>query len=231
KMKRELGIWRRLEPHPNIVPLLGKVRGDEFASDYPCMVSMLMPHGTLSEYVSRCDTPLPLSKRIRLVSESLHSKDIVHGDFHPGNILIDRNHNPRVTDFGFSQTLTRQDELTYLFTHSIRPGAKMWVAPELSRPDLFDDLKFEATLSSDIYSLGSIILFTLSGKLPWDKAEFESQLEQLNNPPRPLWPIIPDVAWEFIERCWSPRVPKNRPSAQEVLSFTTDRLEKLLQPK
>ena len=73
--------------------------------------------------------------------------------------MIDADHNPRITDFGLSQTLTRQDHLTYLWTDSIRPGAAMWIDRELLFPDLFPDLNFEATLNSDIYSLGSIILF------------------------------------------------------------------------
>ena len=71
----------------------------------------------------------------------------------------------------------------------------------------------------------------MSGKLPWNETDIESQLEELNNPPRPPWPVIPDVVWDFIERCWSPQDPRSRPSAQEVLSFSRDRLERLLQPK
>ncbi|KAF8550580.1 hypothetical protein OG21DRAFT_1513853 [Imleria badia] len=39
KTRRELGIWRRLE-HPNIIPLLGTARGEDFTSDHPCMVAM-----------------------------------------------------------------------------------------------------------------------------------------------------------------------------------------------
>lgn len=66
-MKRELGIWRRLE-HPNIVPLLGTAHGEDFASDHPCMVSMWMPHGTLAEYVSGRDNVPSLPSRIQLVS-------------------------------------------------------------------------------------------------------------------------------------------------------------------
>ena len=77
--------------------------------------------------------------------------------------MIDRDHNPRLTDFGLSQTLNPQNDLTYLWTKSVFPGAAMWVAPELLYPDLFpdvvDEAKVEATLNSDIYSLGSIILF------------------------------------------------------------------------
>ena len=66
-MRRELGIWRRLH-HPNIVPLLGTARGEDFGSDHPCMVSMWMPHGTLAEYVRQRDNELSLPSRIRLVS-------------------------------------------------------------------------------------------------------------------------------------------------------------------
>ena len=66
-MKRELGIWRRLD-HPNIVPLLGKARGEVFGSEHPCMVSMWMPHGTLAQYVNPGESLLPLRSRIQLVS-------------------------------------------------------------------------------------------------------------------------------------------------------------------
>ena len=63
-MKRELGVWKRLS-HPNIVPLLGKAYGAKFGSDYPCMISMWMPKGTLAEYI---ETRPLLSQRIQLVS-------------------------------------------------------------------------------------------------------------------------------------------------------------------
>ena len=66
-MKRELGIWKRLD-HPNIVPLLGTAQGDDFGSDHLCMVSVWMPHGTLAQYVNQCDNVLSLPDRIRLVS-------------------------------------------------------------------------------------------------------------------------------------------------------------------
>lgn len=74
--------------------------------------------------------------------------------------MIDQNHHPRLIDFGLSQALSpRQDQLSYLWTDSVRPGASMWAAPELLHPDLYPDLKVQATFSSDIYSLGSILLF------------------------------------------------------------------------
>ncbi|KAG8216990.1 kinase-like domain-containing protein, partial [Butyriboletus roseoflavus] len=237
-LRRELEIWRRLD-HPNIVPLLGTARGEDFGSDHPCMVSMWMPHGTLIDYLKHHGTMLSLPGRVHLIRgsvaglEYLHSKQVVHGDFHPGNILIDDEHNPRLTDFGFAQTLSpEQDQFSYLWTDSIRPGAVMWAAPELQYPDLYPNFEIGATFNSNIYSLGSTILFILSGKYPWkNRGEAEVKSRELQNPPRPVWPTnIPDGVWNFIERCWSPRRPKNRPSAQEVMSFSSDRLERLMQP-
>ena len=66
-MKRELGIWKRLD-HPNIVMLLGTASGEDFGSDHTCMVSMWMTHGTLADYVNQGEIMLSLPSRIRLVS-------------------------------------------------------------------------------------------------------------------------------------------------------------------
>jgi len=59
----------------------------------------------------------------------------------------------------------------------------------------------------------------------------EKKLNQFKNPPRPVQPVTPDRDWEFIKRCWSPRLPRNRPSAQDILSFCEDKPEQLLQPR
>ena len=67
-MRREQGIWKRLDHHPNIVPLLGKAYGGDFGSDHPCMVSMWMSRGTLADYIKEGAETLSISSRIQLVS-------------------------------------------------------------------------------------------------------------------------------------------------------------------
>ncbi|KAF9230669.1 kinase-like domain-containing protein, partial [Melanogaster broomeanus] len=217
---RELGIWRRLD-HPNIVPLLGTASG--FGSGkYPCMVSMWMPHGSLSSYIKKCGTELGTSNRLQLIKgmadglDYLHSQNIVHGDLHPSNVLIDSEHNARLTDFGFTQVLgSVHEEMDYLQSANIRPGAMMWAAPELfpdgpcSRPHI--------TVKSDIYSLGCIILFVLSGRKPWPRScDRQQKIRNGKSPERPKSPAISDDMWMFIEKCWSPTSPMARPSAEEV---------------
>ena len=82
-------------------------------------------------------------------------------------------------------------------------------------------------------SVSELELQILLEKFPWpNRREAEVKLMEFQNPPRPVWPAnVPDDVWNFIERCWSPRAPRNRPSAQEVLPFVRDRLQQLLQPK
>ena len=81
-----------------------------------------------------------------------------------GNVLIDRQGNARITDFGLSQFLLPVDDGTsYLQTLTACPGAVMWTAPELMYPKLYpkwnEDGKPRATLNSDIYSFGNMLLF------------------------------------------------------------------------
>lgn len=81
-----------------------------------------------------------------------------------GNVLIDGENNARLTDFGLSQLLLPGDDgSSYLRTMSINPGAVMWTAPELVYPKLYPkwskDGKPMATLNSDIYTFGNMILF------------------------------------------------------------------------
>jgi hypothetical protein len=48
-------------------------------------------------------------------------------------------------------------------------------------------------------SIPNLDVQILSGKLPWKEADLESQLEELNSPPCPPWPVIPDAVWDFME--------------------------------
>ncbi|KAF8552361.1 kinase-like protein [Imleria badia] len=235
-LRRELGIWRRLD-HPNIVPLLGKTCGTGFGFDHDCMVSMWMPQGTLHIYLKNPEKTLVTFDRVLLIKDTanglnyLHSNGIVHGDLHPGNVLIDGESNARLSDFGLSQLLLPVDDgSSYLRTMSVHPGAVMWAAPELVYPKLYpkwnEDGKPRATLNSDIYTFGNMILFILSDKTPWpDVPTAWKQLRKREVPQRREFSAISDDVWKFVKKCWTPKTPGDRPSAQEILLFISRTLE------
>ncbi|KIJ67506.1 hypothetical protein HYDPIDRAFT_25952 [Hydnomerulius pinastri MD-312] len=188
-----------------------------------------MPGGTLR---ARVESPEPLGIDVRLHLlkgvaaglEYLHSQHVMHGDLHYMNVLVDGENNARLTDFGMTSVVGEVcAALEYLQTANVRHGSMMWAAPELFPNADHPSHVPEATVKSDIYSLGSIIRFVLSGEPPWppEVSDLEKKIREGEIPERPasLAPPTWNEIWTFIERRWSPHSPPIRPSAKEVLSF------------
>lgn len=94
----------------------------------------------------------------------LHSKKIVHRDLKPKNILIGQSENftsppkMKLADFGISKKQTRE----YYFSNTGSYGTVGWAAPEL-----FKDSNDHFDLSVDIFSLGCIFGYVLTGHHPF----------------------------------------------------------------
>ncbi|KAH7889071.1 P-loop containing nucleoside triphosphate hydrolase protein [Phlebopus sp. FC_14] len=115
-----------------------------------------------------------------------------------------------------------REGLSYLHLSKARPGALRWTAAEF-----FSATPIPTTKKSDVYSLGSLILYVLSGEQPWAKmrdSQVIYELCQRHNPPRPQSPVISQQRWSFIQDCWSPGSPDRRPTATKVLSFIRSEL-------
>lgn len=85
-----------------------------------------------------------------------HSQQIVHKDIKPHNIMIDRNHVVKITDFGIAQAM---NNLTITHNKGIL-GSAHYFSPEQARGEHVD---FE----SDIYSLGIVMYEMVCGKVPF----------------------------------------------------------------
>ncbi|KAF9230106.1 kinase-like domain-containing protein [Melanogaster broomeanus] len=215
-VRRELGIWRRLE-HDNIVPFLGIVY--RFGRhDCASLVSLWMPNGTLQRFLVEQDGKLTVSSRqLQLV---LHSFPVIHGDLTCNNVLLDANFNARLADFGYASLIGETPEaLAYLQMSTMRPGTLRWAAPEQISQDNGGDSA--ATTKSDIYSFGNIALqaspytpHSGSALIRRDAAVI-LLLSQGQKPSRPQSRPIDDRYWEFIERCWENI--QERPPANDVV--------------
>ncbi|OJA18412.1 hypothetical protein AZE42_06388 [Rhizopogon vesiculosus] len=160
---REVSVWLRLRD-PTIVPLLG-VAYLEYP--LPAIVSQWMPSGTLRIYIETTIlTPLKkvaLAKGVADGLKYLHSKNVIHGDLHPVNVLIDDSGNPCLTDFGLA-TVVGDAELQWTTTTAGRNFDCRWRAPEIIGVNCDPG---RPTFKSDIYSFGSIMFFIVSGDKPW----------------------------------------------------------------
>src|SRR5436190_11765673 len=88
-----------------------------------------------------------------------HGKGVLHRDLQPGNILLDENGEPMVSDFGLAKWLDQNSDLTRTLETLGTPG---YIAPEQAECRTTDP-----TGAADIYSLGAILFYLLAGRPPF----------------------------------------------------------------
>ena len=105
--------------HDNILPLYGYSLG----GDFPCLVYQFMPNGSLEDRLlcRQAVQPLTWEQRLNVARgtarglQFLHTmsdKPLIHGDIKSANILLDKNFEPKIGDFG----LAREGPQTH-YTH------------------------------------------------------------------------------------------------------------------
>jgi len=130
---REINILRLVAGHENIIELL-----DVFESvTYIFLVFELCEEGELFDYLNRVVTISEKKARriMRQVLEALqhcHARQVVHRDIKPENILLDTDHNVKLTDFGFAKILRSEERLYEVC------GTPGYLAPELLRAGMVD---------------------------------------------------------------------------------------------
>lgn len=214
-MRRELRLWFRLR-HLNIVPLLGTAR---VGSPWPALVYPWMPSGTLYVYLEEQATTLSASTKVGLVKGVadglyyLHSKNVVHGDLQPANVLIDSSGNPCLTGFGLA-TVVGDPELQWNSTTAACYFNSRWCAPEII--GIETDEPARPTFASDIYAFGSLMFFIISGNIPWKERNSNLIAIELSKGVIPArLENIPNGSWNLIKRCWSWN-PVHRPGTVNI---------------
>ncbi|KAG2106086.1 kinase-like domain-containing protein [Suillus cothurnatus] len=214
-LDREIAIWAILE-HQYVLSLHGTVTG---FGPFRALVSPWMSNGTLNSYLNRGYATLTTTDKLLIVRQIteglkyLHDNYVIHGDLTSNNVLIAADGSVRLADFGISNIMVESNP-----AFSYHAGAVRWAAPELVIIPEGQTVQC-ATKSSDIYSVGCIILQVLYGKMPywWIKTPLQVvALKFANKEPINTTLQIQAHDLGFMRRCWSIK-SENRPSVDEVL--------------
>ncbi|RHZ69219.1 hypothetical protein Glove_286g6 [Diversispora epigaea] len=146
---------------------------------------------------------------------NIHKLDIIHQDFHPGNILSsDFEGNLQISDFGLSKLIGENQNIP---EKKNIVGVLPYIAPEVLSGDE------EYTKAADVYSFGIIAYEIITGIPPYPDIPHDEDLAiKICNGLRPKIPFhLPKLITRIIMRCWDARVTY-RPTFEEL----EDELEK-----
>ncbi|ASR56624.1 hypothetical protein CBP52_01725 [Cellulomonas sp. PSBB021] len=204
--------------HPALVMLYdagAEQRPDGGQQDY--LVMELVDGPTLSERLRRVPLDRAQAARVgRDLAEALavvHAQGVIHRDIKPGNILLtgpdaleaDASGGPAVklADFGIARLI----DGTRLTRTGQTLGTVLYLSPEQARGEALAP-------SSDIYSLGLVLLECLTGRPAFPGTTTESAVARLISPPHIPDDVDPELA-ALLTRM-TLMTPDERPSADEV---------------
>lgn len=207
----EASATARLE-HQNIIPVydVGDIEGRPFFS------MKLVSGRTLADLV--VDGPLSQREAAGLVGKvaraiaMAHRHGVLHRDLKPSNILIDDDGSPLVTDFGLAKQASSQADLT---RSGVLVGTPAYMSPEQAggRRTLVGE-------ASDIYSLGCVLYFALTGRPPFvGDSPMELVMlvvEQDPTPPRTLRPSLDRDLEMIVIRCLQKPIDLRYQSAEAL---------------
>lgn len=167
-MKREIAILKLMD-HPNILSLYDVL--ETKANLY--LVLEYIKGGELFDYIlSRNKLPIPEALRLlgQMIDglEHCHQHSICHRDLKPENLLLDKDLNVKIADFGFAQVMSKAHGDVVLSTSC---GSPHYAAPEIIQGKGYDGKK------TDVWSLGVILFALVTGMLPFDHDHIPTLLD------------------------------------------------------
>src|SRR5579884_1757390 len=155
--RHERQILANLE-HPNIARLLD---GGTHEDGSPYLVMEFVEGETITRY---CDTHrLSIEQRLALFQKICsavhfaHQNLVIHRDIKPANILVMREGEPKLLDFGIAKMIGSDAE-----TQTMGAMTPAYASPEQLRGEL-------VTTASDIYSLGLVLYELLTGRYAYER--------------------------------------------------------------
>lgn len=188
--------------------------------EWPYFVMQLMKGGSLKEKIEQ--GPLSMAeaakilKRIGSALDRAHSRNLIHRDLKPGNILFNEDGDAYLTDFGIVKIVEGSDNYTQTGNTL---GTPAYMSPEQARG------VEEIDGRSDIYALGVILYEMLTGDVPYksDTTLGQAMMHVMDPLPEILSvnPDLPPVIDEIIKKAMA-KEKENRYATTGELAETVE---------
>src|ERR1043166_1768329 len=159
RFRLEVRTLTELE-HPAILPVYQAGEYEEL----PFFTMKLATGGTLAQrreqLAGEWRTIAQLMARLADAVQFAHEHGVLHRDLKPGNILFDDQDRAYVSDFGLAKLVSAENDLT--------PTANFLGTPNYVAPEVATRNARQATIASDIYSLGAFLYELLAGRPPFE---------------------------------------------------------------
>ncbi len=190
--------------HPNVCRVfdISEIDGKHFLSmefiDGDDLSSLLRRVGRLSS-----ERAIEIARQLCVGLSAIHNEGILHRDFKPANIIIDKNGKARITDFGIAGVEAE------IAKDNLRVGTPAYMSPEQIKGK-------DVSAKSDIYALGLVLYEIFTGKqaIQGDSIQELIQKQTSQNPTNPsdfvkdIDPLVESVISQCIEKN-----PKDRPQS------------------
>ncbi len=217
RFRSEIAAAMQLQ-HPNLTPVLdaGEIDGLQYYT-MPVHDAGNLYHHRL-RFAATPDQAAAIVRDLAMGIDHAHRNGILHRDLKPSNVLFSQLGQPQITDFGLAKNLhnamnqTRTDQIV---------GTPAYNAPEC--------LDYQpATTASDIYGLGAILYFALTGEAPTQGRNEQELILALRYresiPPSRLNPQVSRDLDAIVLQCLNKDPERRYPSAAAL----ADDLERYL---
>ncbi len=196
--------------HPNIVAIYDAGIYRDF-----CYITMEYIEGsTLEKYCGKKDL-LPLNRVIEIIFSVCHALDfahkqgVIHRDIKPSNIMLDKQGNIKITDFGIAQ----------IIEHTAKMG--IFGTPSYMSPEQLTDTV--AKTESDVFSLGCVLYELLAGRQAFSGDNFFSIMYKIvNEEPEPLLnirPELPKILGEITHKAMAKNLKERYQSCNDLAYY------------
>lgn len=211
RFRNELKFARRIS-HRHVCRMFDLGKSEETA-----YISMEFVSGEDLKTLLKRVGQLPVKRTVDIaeqVAEGLaeaHRLGVVHRDLKPQNVMIDRDGNARIMDFGIARSVKGR---------GITDAGVIIGTPDYMSPEQFEGQ--EADQRSDIYSFGAVLYEMVIGEPPFEGetplvVAAKHKTEQPRDP-HEINPQIPEALSRLILRCLEKEPERRFSSADEILT-------------